>query len=157
MKNCPYCTETNPDEAVFCNYCKQDLPVTNNTSTISLDNSNNKNWDLADLAIQVKCPRCERPFQLPNDVNTFYCIYCGQQIIANRGGGIVYLSCTNDKNEQVKEETIKEQEKNLSLVETESKIKVPIITENGPFTELEQKQKPPREKTAEERKINELL
>jgi hypothetical protein len=157
MKNCPYCAKPNPDEAVFCNYCKQDLPVTNNTSTVSLDNSNNKNSDLADLAIQVKCPSCERPFQLPNDVNTFYCIFCGQQIIANRGGGIVYLACTSDKNEEVKGETIIEQGKNLSLAETESKIKVPIITEKGLFTELEQKQQPPRVKTAEERKITELL
>lgn len=97
MKNCPYCAKPNPDKAVFCNYCKQDLPVTNNTSTVSLDNSNSKNTDLADRAIQVKCPNCERPFQLPNDVNTFYCSYCGREIVANRTGGIVHLSLTNEK------------------------------------------------------------
>ncbi len=107
--------------------------------------------------VRISCPNCKNELQIGPDIESGVCLNCGNEFRVIRGGGIIHLLLTKERIETENGETRNGQEEKLCLAETDSIIKETLIPEQATITDLEQQQLLSSEKTAEERKISELI
>jgi len=107
--------------------------------------------------VRISCPNCKNELQIGPDIASGVCLNCGCEFHVVRGGGIIYLMLTKESIEPENSETRNGQEEIQCIAETDSIIKDTLIRKQATITDLEQQQFLSSEKTAEERKISELI